>query len=150
MKQRGFTIVDTPGSVTVEFHKEYLDETIRIEFETQEINDEDDTFKIFDVIITKKQPASHYLVISCTVYPLYKQLSVRHVPIGDTPTSPEVFDGPHLYNLSRPIQAGIIRFLAARGVDEKFVEFLRYYNSTKMLRETVYALDGFSSFLKST
>ena len=85
--------------VTVEFTKEYNDENIRIEYETHEITDTDDSMKIFDVIITKKHNEMYYLVVSCVFHPQFKEVSVRNHKVGQDPTDQDVFDGPHLFNL---------------------------------------------------
>ena len=95
-------------------------ERIEIEFEAQEgREDEDDLMRVFDVCIyplprhpilqnpldsTSTPPFSSYLVISCTFAPKYKQISVRHVPLHESVTSPNVYDGPHLFDLPKNIQ----------------------------------------------
>ena len=103
---RGFQLIDTPGAITVELQKTYLeDEIIRVEFETQDISDEEeDLLRIFDVIITKKSIPDYYLVMSCTFSPEFRQLSVRNVKASEPPMSQTTYDGPHLYKLRESIQ----------------------------------------------
>lgn len=155
MRERGFEVVDVPGQVTVELRKMSRtahgeDEEIRVEFETQKLSDEDDTLRIFDVIITRARNKEHYLVLSCTFYPQFRQLSVRNVKCNDVPTSPHVYDGPHLYSLRQNTQDAIVKYLAERGIDEKMAEFIRYYIVHKRAQEVVYALDGLAELLKKS
>ena len=143
---RGFRIQNQMKEVTVKLVKEYSlttnhtnakddnnnesssygkIERVEIEFEAQEIKEEEeeDLMRVFDVCIYSSQrhpilrnplldatstppssDSSSYLVISCTFAPKYKQISVRHVPVSETVTSPLVYDGPHLFDLPKNIQ----------------------------------------------
>jgi Mitochondrial glycoprotein len=148
MRERGFSVVDVPGMVTVELQRSYMDEQITVEFETQSLSENDDTFKIFDVIVRSQRCKERYLVVSCTFHPQYRQLSVRMVGINDRPTAQHVYDGPHLFNLNESTQKGIEAYLSDRGIDDKLVEFILYYNVHKEARETVHALEALSDHLK--
>ena len=140
---RGFRIQNQMKEVTVKLVKEHTNhmnakddnskessnygkiERVEIEFEAQEIKEEEeeDLMRVFDVCIYSSQrhpilrnplldttstppssDSSSYLVISCTFAPKYKQISVRHVPVSETVTSPLVYDGPHLFDLPKNIQ----------------------------------------------
>ena len=106
---RGFQLEETPGHITITLHKPYNeDESIRVEFEAQDISDdENDLMRIFDVIITRKSIPTYYVVTSCTFSPEFRQLSVRNVKSSDSPLSQDTYDGPHLFKLRQSMQVRI-------------------------------------------
>jgi hypothetical protein len=103
--QRRFNILSVDNDSDIKLVKETDSETITIDFDSWNPNDDDEELQLFDVIIRKKYAsASNYLVFTCSAYPVFGHLSVRMVPIDINFLDQTIYDGPDISIISENLQ----------------------------------------------